>query len=391
MEDLLHRKEDRTYTLIPYGKGFYCFDKPSSIHQWFERDGSSDCLKGEPETATLNQALSQSQVHLNSIRPVVWIFFYEMGNGHKEVGRPLAIRLQYERATYLQTLNFAKRPKVKWTCEKFPSKVDYEKAFKKVQEHLSAGDCYQINLTAEFSYRGQEVLDPWDWPRLLWEQKGKRGAYGNITYIQALERSFVSNSPECLFQLEKADGSYWLSSMPIKGTVRLKNHAHFKEAWNELIHCSKNEAELLMITDLLRNDLTHLSGSWAQVRRLKAPLIVPDILHQYSLITTPLKREHSLGEVMASLFPGGSITGAPKKRVCELIREIEKRNRGFYCGSTYIQFRHIAAASINIRSGEFQHKNSFFKYGAGGGITLQSSLEDEYAEMILKTESFFKG
>src|SRR5690606_22484901 len=140
--------------------------------------------------------------------------------------------------------------------------------------------------------------------------------------------SFVSNSPETLFEARPTRGGKWrVSSKPIKGTAK-------KDEWEKLKNSKKDQAELLMITDLVKNDLNKLSHGHAQVDALKAKLDVPGLVHQYSEVSALVESVTSVGEIVKCLFPGGSITGAPKKRVCQIIDEIEQEPRNFYCGST---------------------------------------------------------
>ena len=160
------------------------------------------------------------------------------------------------------------------------------------------------------------------------------------------------------------------------------------KAWEELVHSSKNEAELFMITDLMRNDLTKLSGSISKVIAKKKALNVPGLVHQFSVVESKLKEQTNLNDIVESIFPGGSITGAPKKNVMRLIYEIEKYDRGFYCGSTILLHKGKCTASINIRSAEVDFIQDEIKYGAGGGVTLLSQAREEYDEALAKLKSF---
>src|SRR5690606_20737055 len=101
-----------------------------------------------------------------------------------------------------------------------------------------------------------------------------------------------------------------------------------------------------------------------------------------------LSKNISFKQLISSIFPGGSITGAPKKKSIEIIEKIEKRERGFYCGSTILWGERSIKASINIRSGVFDLNTSKLYYQAGGGITLQSKVREEYSEMLAKVDSF---
>lgn len=269
-----------------------------------------------------------------------------------------------------------------------PQFEEYEAKFQQVMENLNKGNCYQINLTEQFRFRfsGDQELNPFELAARLWS-KGA-GAYAHATYIGPQTRLILSNSPECLFQLEGQE----VISMPIKGTLPLADNENLEGKWDELTSCPKNQSELDMITDLIRNDLSSLEFPRSQVVKRKAPLVVNKILHQYSKIKVMLDKQLAMAKFVKGLFPGGSITGAPKKRVCELIREIEKEPRGLYCGSTIIKFsaakNSYHCASINIRTADINLLDRSFTYGAGGGITLQSQAKEEFEEMLLKVQSF---
>jgi anthranilate/para-aminobenzoate synthase component I len=179
--------------------------------------------------------------------------------------------------------------------------------------------------------------------------------------------------------------------MPIKGTIPLEHIADFKETWKKLISDKKNESELFMIIDLLRNDLARIEFPRAKVVKKKLPLIVPGLLHQYAKIEVELTEAVTIKIILEKMFPGGSITGAPKKSAIKILHQLENRERKFYCGSTLICFKDMKAASINIRSAEINFKNKNLTYQSGGGITLKSTAQEEYKEMIAKRESFIRA
>jgi anthranilate/para-aminobenzoate synthase component I len=145
-----------------------------------------------------------------------------------------------------------------------------------------------------------------------------------------------------------------------------------------------------MITDLLKNDLNSLDRPEAKVHKLRAPLLVPGLLHQYSLISVKLSGQISLRKILHSLFPGGSITGAPKLRVMDIIDEVERYPRGIYCGSTLLLYKDQRVASINIRTACINVSERMWRYGAGGGVTLLSKAVDEFKEMESKVDSFLR-
>ena len=150
----------------------------------------------------------------------------------------------------------------------------------------------------------------------------------------------------------------------------------------------KEEGELNMITDLLRNDLNRLESPKARVLKKRVPLLVPGLLHQSSVLSVKLDHPLSLLKTMESLFPGGSVTGAPKKRVMEIIQETERYSRGLYTGSTLLCLGDRKIANINIRTATISTGDRLWKYGAGGGITLLSKATSEYQEMEAKVASF---
>ena len=150
----------------------------------------------------------------------------------------------------------------------------------------------------------------------------------------------------------------------------------------------KEQAELFMITDLLRNDLSRIESPLARVVAKKKKLLVPGLVHQYSLLSVPLSINVSLGQVIKAMFPGGSVTGAPKLRVMKILYELERGARGYYTGSTVLLHHSMRAVSINIRSADVDFKKKIFTVGAGSGITLLSEVKKEYEEMLDKVRSF---
>ena len=266
---------------------------------------------------------------------------------------------------------------------------DYKQAFDQGYRHLQAGDCYQFNLTYPFDYEFSAKLRDEDFLSIFGERNSKRGAFAHATFLPLLNRLFLSNSPEMLIQGKRKRDHALLWSAPIKGSLSFDfKKDSLKEKWKELTHSMKDQAELFMIADLLRNDLNRIDLPIANVVAKKRPLVVPGILHQYSLLSVRASLNVTLLKLIQSLFPGGSVTGAPKKRVLQILKEIELESRGFYCGSTFILDDDLMAASINIRSATIDFVRLNMRVNAGGGITLKSDSEREFDEMILKRDSF---
>jgi len=255
-------------------------------------------------------------------------------------------------------------------------KTDYEKAFYKVQNYLRAGDCYQVNLTQPHSalYSGSAIdtLSPL--------YRALNPSYG--CYFEGQDCQLVSVSPERFISI---NASGRLEAKPIKGTIKRSDNPKLdQQLIGELSRSAKNQAENLMIVDLLRNDLSisALPGS-VKVDNLFELESHPNVHHLVSTISAQLKPEISPAVAIENAFPGGSITGAPKKRAMEIIEELEAQPRSLYCGSFgYYSDTGNTDFNILIRSLEFRD-NTITCWG-GGGITVDSDCDDEYEESLTK-------
>jgi para-aminobenzoate synthetase component 1 len=329
---------------------------------------------------SLDQFIVQDRVR----SPRVYHFYYEFGLilaglGHTvEDDAPLVMELVFENKK-LRPKRGTKINSIKLQSLERPTWSEYKEAFQLIQEELLNGNCYQVNLTYPFDFETKEFFDPTDLSDFFFSRPGT-SAYSHVTVVH--DEVIVSNSPECLFQYRDNE----IFTMPIKGThVRGKN---WRNDWKILSESPKEEGELNMITDLLRNDLNRLERPRAQVIKSSAPLFVPGLLHQYSLISVKLVKPLSLYKTLEALFPGGSVTGAPKKRVMEIIQKVERFQRGIYCGSTLLCLDDKKVANINIRTASLSAIDRLWRYGAGGGITLLSRANLEFQEMEAKVASF---
>ena len=361
-------------------------DEASSAYLYF-RNSRLNLVTGFPEVYAIEDFLKElDEIELEDefYSPVVIHTYYELGlllqgQGHGvKADTPLAIKIEYRQAK----LRKKRQPRLKNVPLKSlerPSWSEYKGAFEYVQERLLAGDCYQVNLTYPYDFETEEVYDPRDLSEFLFSAKGA-GAYAHATYWG--EKFILSNSPECLFEYSRGT----ISTRPIKGTMIVDGD--WKKSWKKILASKKEESELIMITDLLKNDLNRLGTSGARVLKLRAPLRVPGLVHQYSLISLKIEEAISLLKTLQSLFPGGSVTGAPKKKVMEIIQRVERFERGIYCGSTILLWKKRKSASINIRTAEIDLMERIWRLGAGGGVTLLSSPVAEFQEMESKVKSF---
>jgi para-aminobenzoate synthetase component 1 len=258
-------------------------------------------------------------------------------------------------------------------------KDDYQKAFAKVQSYLLAGDCYQVNLTHPFvsaQYKGSAIstLQP-----LFDALKPSFGCY-----FQGQHCELVSLSPERFISINRAGK---LEAKPIKGTIKRSNDSiRDNQLIAELSNSAKNKAENLMIVDLLRNDLSMsaIPGS-VNVDKLFELESHPNVHHLVSTISAQLKADISPADAIRNAFPGGSITGAPKKRAMEIIEELEVQSRSLYCGS-FGYFSDTGNADFNILIRSLEFRDNTITCWGGGGITVDSDCDEEYEESLTKIQ-----
>jgi len=256
-------------------------------------------------------------------------------------------------------------------------KDDYQKAFFKVQDYLVAGDCYQVNLTHPFisaHYQGSatDTLQP-----LFDALKPSFGCY-----FQGESCELASMSPERFISI---DNTGKLQAKPIKGTIKRSNDKSVDETLiKELTNSAKNQAENLMIVDLLRNDLSiSATPGSVKVDKLFELESHPNVHHLVSTISAQLRPKISPAEAISRAFPGGSITGAPKKRAMEIIDELEVQPRSLYCGS-FGYFSDSGHTDFNILIRSLEFRNGSITCWGGGGITVDSDCDEEYEESLTK-------
>jgi para-aminobenzoate synthetase/4-amino-4-deoxychorismate lyase len=250
----------------------------------------------------------------------------------------------------------------------------------KIQEYIRNGDTYQINHT--YRIAGKTYGNPLAlYGKLRERQPGRFGAY--IEQDKHYNKRYIlSQSPE-LFIERKGD---ILKAMPMKGTASaLSNVA------NSLSDDPKNQAENVMIVDLLRNDLSRISlANTVTVPNLFEVARHGDVLQMTSTVQGRVKPGVALAKVIDAVFPCGSVTGAPKKRSMEIIQELEPSDRGYYCGALgWLDPNGDFAFSVPIRTAEIEENSvsqaSTFTLGIGAGITIDSSAQQEWQECKIKS------
>jgi len=258
-------------------------------------------------------------------------------------------------------------------------KKQYEKQFEKIIEYIKSGDIYQINYTHQLT--GQSTTKG----NLLFLDYLKTNPVDFAVFFGCDLFNIISLSPERFISIKDRE----IATYPIKGTIpRGNTPAEDRINKKRLISSHKEQAELYMITDLLRNDIGKISeiGSVKVVYKKRLQTL-SKIFHTYSKVTGQLKHNLSGIEALIAMFPGGSITGCPKKRAMEIIDELEDYSRGVYTGSIgYILPNGDLDFNIAIRT-IIQNDNQL-SLSVGGGITLHSTLESEFEETLSKAKSF---
>ncbi|MFA7554409.1 MAG: aminodeoxychorismate synthase component I [Spongiibacteraceae bacterium] len=297
----------------------------------------------------------------------------------KDLLNNVRYRLRNADQTIAKTANDSDRDntpfKLRSAFEPTISRNQYNAAFSKIQNYLHAGDCYQVNLTQRFSAHCEG--DPWQ--AYLTLRETAAAPYSG--YLQLEQGRILSLSPERLLQINQNT----VSSSPIKGTIaRGQDAASDRQLAQQLTNSAKDRAENLMIVDLIRNDLgkSCIAGS-IHVDQLFELQSFETVHHLVSTISGQLRDNTDAFDVLADCFPGGSITGAPKKRAMEIIEELEPQRRSVYCGSlVYISSDGQMDSNIAIRT--MIHENNRIHCSAGGGIVTDSLCDSEYQECLTK-------
>lgn len=269
---------------------------------------------------------------------------------------------------------------------------DFSTRFRRVQDYLAAGDSYQINLTDAYrlSLAAEDSL-----ARYRQLKQSQPVSYG--AYLKLASLHILSLSPELFFE---TDGGV-ITTKPMKGTWRrgctLEEDEHLAA---QLANDAKCRAENVMIVDLLRNDL----GKVCEVGTITVPRLFEverfaSLLQMTSTVKGRLRADTSLYELFAGLFPCGSVTGAPKRRSMEIIRELETKPRGIYTGSIGFiapdgeMAFNVAIRTLVIETSPRAETRGEMKgvMGIGSGLVVDSKVDEEYVEWQLKARFLTQG
>lgn len=265
------------------------------------------------------------------------------------------------------------------------TKQEYIDTIAKLQHHILIGDCYEINFCQEFYSEGIN-MDPVK-------------VYQNLTqlspnplsgFYKLNDKYLLCASPE---RFIKKTGQR-IISQPIKGTAKRDLVDTQKDEKNKqsLLSSAKECSENVMITDLVRNDLSKISTEASvKVEELFGIYSFPQVHQMISTVAATLATGN-IADILKATFPMGSMTGAPKKRVMELIEQYEKTKRGIFSGSIgYITPDRDFDFNVVIRSIIYNSSNNYLSISAGSAITFYSKAEDEYEECLIKISAMKKA
>jgi len=361
---------------------------------------------GASGTSDTLEALEHCRVNLVGEFPqggMIGYVSYEFGHailGLRSPGQPpypLIQFLLYEQLGSKSSERSAKRSGIQvpsdrpsldgWTP--LMAKSEYRDAVRKIKEHIAEGDIYQANLTQAFetetSTHGREIYErlaqtnPAPFTAYLRFPPGRipsGGAQRNFPGIEV-----ISCSPERFWRKE----GDLVETRPIKGTrARGRDSLSDRANLRALLQSAKDRAELLMITDLERNDLGKIAdiGS-VHVAALRRPRAYASVWHLESIVRARLAPGFRWHDVMRAMHPCGSITGAPKRRSVEILNEVESAPRGVYCGAIgWVNAAGDADFSVAIRTAV--KIGTTLRVHGGGGIVADSDCDAEYEESLVK-------
>ncbi|MBW2174868.1 MAG: aminodeoxychorismate synthase component I [Deltaproteobacteria bacterium] len=257
------------------------------------------------------------------------------------------------------------------------SKTTYLENVGHILDHIRAGDVYQINYTQRVYFNcRQDLFD-------LYLRLKEIQPVSYAAFINMGKGAVISGSPELFLRLKQNT----VLSKPMKGTRKRSREAAIdRRLRRELRESEKDQAENVMIVDLMRNDL----GRFCEYGSVKVPRLYVvegyDTVYQMvSYVSGMIRNGTRVSDMIRATFPPGSITGAPKKRAMEIIYQLEPHQRGVYCGVIGCFFQNKMTLNVAIRTLELWDGQGVL--GVGGGIVADSDPELEYEESILKARA----
>lgn len=260
-------------------------------------------------------------------------------------------------------------------------KQQYLNAVTSLQEHIHRGDCYEVNFCRE-NFIENAIVDPLS----LFKRLNSISPSPFAAYYRTNDLYLACSSPERFMQKKGRE----VISQPIKGTIRrAETPAADDERRRELQQNSKERAENVMVVDLVRNDLSHTAtrGS-VRVAELFGIYSFAQVHHMISTVTATLEAGVPFTDVISQAFPMGSMTGAPKLSVLQLIEQYEQSRRGLFSGALgYITPEGDFDFNVVIRSILYNASRKYLSFQTGSAITYYADPVKEWEECLLKAEA----
>ena len=299
----------------------------------------------------------------------------------------------------LNLYNKAKLTSVKNTSSKYKYAVDeaeestnmsheeYMASIDKIKQYILDGDIYQVNFSRRISapYKAKPI------ELFNWQNEHNPSPYA--AFLQWDDKSIVSASPELFVEVNDKK----INTLPIKGTRPFLQGSSNESVWEnvenfkELLESPKDKAELNMIVDLERNDIAKIcKPGTRKVTKSRFIAVYPTVFHAMAEVCGELKESVSFVDMLKGMFPGGSITGAPKIRSMEIIEELEPSARGPYTGSIgFISIDGNVSLNIAIRTVIISQSKAYLQ--SGGGIVADSDPLAEWEETVTKARALLAG
>jgi para-aminobenzoate synthetase component 1 len=265
------------------------------------------------------------------------------------------------------------------------SREEYIRIIKQLQQHILRGDCYEINFCQEF-FAEHVDIDPLQ----VYCSLSNTSPNPFAAFYKTGQQYLLCASPE---RYLKKEGER-IFSQPIKGTSQrdLNDVGEDVKSKEHLYNSAKDRSENVMIVDLVRNDLSKICvEASVQVEELFGIYSFPQVHQMISTVSGQLRSDIHFIEAIKATFPMGSMTGAPKKRVMELIEQYELTRRGIFSGAVgYITPEGDFDFNVVIRSIMYNAASKYLSFQAGSAITFYSDPEKEYEECLLKAGAIKK-
>lgn len=364
------------YTPAIYDKAVsYLFNKPSEIIKIY---GINDV---EPMLKKINKKVSKQTPAYATLNYELGFLFEKRLNRFVREEKPLANFVFFNdkqvKKIKSSSINFSADKNFLVSGFRLnTSKAEYINSIRKIKKYIAEGETYQINFTVKgkFNFSGDVASF---FSNLIFNQSAKY-----IALINLEDEIIISLSPELFFETNLKN----IVTQPMKGTIaRGINYQDDQMKKHELENSIKNQAENVMIVDLLRNDLGRICefGS-VQTKDLFKVEKYESLYQMISSVDGKLKKSTKISDIIRNIFPCGSVTGAPKIRTMEIIHELEKEEREIYTGAIGLMLGKNLVFNVAIRTIQFDRELKKGKIGLGSGIVWDSHPEKEFNEVLLK-------